>query len=219
MTADVSAPVAQPTNVPASASLPGVSPDAAEARATTLLARAHAQTTRAERRSARRLGRLISDDDGRDLLLDLTDQVLRIRDRRRAARRLRDLVRAGVPRSLGLIDGMGLRMLGAIAPYAPRVAEWAVDWRVGSETEGVILPAEDAPFGRYVAQRTADGFNLNINVLGEAILGDDEADTRFEMVAARLRRPDVNYVSVKISALCANLDVLAWDDSMDRIAD
>ena len=195
------------------------SPAGAEARATELLARAGALTTRTERRSARRLGRLIGDDAGRDLLLDLTDQVLRIRDRRRAARRLHDLVRAGVPRSLGLVDGMGLRMLGRIAPYAPRLAEWAVDWRVGSETNGVILPAEDSPFSRYVARRRADGFDLNINVLGEAILGDDEADQRFEMVAARLRRPDVNYVSVKISALCANLDVLAWDDSLARITD
>lgn len=214
MTTDASAPATAPSTA---ARIP--SPDDAETRATALLAAAQAQTTRAERRSARRLGRLIGDDAGRDLLLDLTDQVLRIRDRKRAARRLRDLVRAGVPRSLGLIDGMGLRMLGFVAPYVPRVAEWAVDWRVGNETEGVILPAEDKPFGRYVARRTADGFALNINVLGEAILGDDEAENRFDMVAARLRRPDVDYVSVKISALCANLDVLAWDDSLDRITD
>ena len=220
MSIDASTPPAAPDQ-PAASGLRAIvaQPLDAQVRATELLRRAQSHTTRAERRSARRLGRLISDDAGRDLLLDLTDQVLRIRDRKRAARRLRDLVRGGVPRSLGLIDGMGLRMLGAIAPYAPRLAEWAVDWRVGNETEGVILPAEDAPFSRYVARRTSEGFDLNINVLGEAILGDDEADQRFEMVAARLRRSDVNYVSVKISALCANLDVLAWEDSLDRITE
>lgn len=194
-------------------------PAQAEHRASTLLATALAGTTRKERRAARKLGRLLADDDGRDLLLDLTDQVLRIRDRKRAARRLRDLVRGGVPRSLGVIDGMGLRALGAIAPHAPRVAEWAVDWRVGRETEGVILPGEDAPLTRYLAQRRADGFRLNVNVLGEAILGDDEAEARFELVSSRIRRADVDYVSIKISALCANLDVLAWDDSLTRVVD
>lgn len=191
----------------------------AVARATRLLTSALAQTSRRERRSAQRLGRLLADDAGRDLLLDLTDQVLRIRDRRRAARRLHDLVANGVPASLGVVDGLGLRMLGLIAPLVPWVAERAVDWRVGGETKGVILPAEDRPFSRYVAQRSREGFRLNINVLGEAILSDAEADTRFEMVAARLRRPDVNYVSVKISALCANLDVLAWEDSLSRITE
>lgn len=198
---------------------PLADPQEAERRARALLTRALATTSRAERRRSRRLGRLLADDAGRDLLLDLTDQVLRIRDRKRAARRLHDLVRSGVPRSLGLIDGAGLRMLGVVAPLAPRVAEWAVDWRVGNETQGVILPAEDAPFGRYIKQRTREGFDININVLGEAILGDDEADARFTMVADRIRRPDVNYVSIKISALCANLDVLAWDDSLERITD
>ncbi len=191
----------------------------AEARAQDLLATALAGTTRAERRRARKLGRLLADDAGRDLLLDLTDQVLRIRDRKRAARRLRDLVRGGVPRSLGFIDGMGLRMLGAIAPYAPRLAERAVDWRVNQETAGVILPGEDAPLTTYLARRRADGFRLNVNVLGEAILGDDEADARFELVSSRVRRPDVDYVSIKISALCANLDILAWDDSLDRVTE
>lgn len=192
---------------------------AAEQRAESLLAASTASTTRKERRSGRRLGRLLADDAGRDLLLDLTDQVLRIRDRKRAARRLRDLVRDGVPRSIGIIDGTGLRMLGAIAPYAPRLAEWAVDWRVGRETTGVILPGEDAPLTRYLARRRADGFRLNVNVLGEAILGNDEADTRYALVTSRVRRPDVDYISIKISALCANLDVLAWDDSMARVTE
>ena len=192
---------------------------AAEARAARLLSTALAGTTRKERRRSRALGRLLADDAGRDLLLDLTDQVLRIRDRKRAARRLRDLVKGGVPRSLGFIDGMGLRVIGRIAPYAPLLAERGVDWRVNRETAGVILPGESAPLGRYLAKRRSEGFDLNVNVLGEAILGNDEADARFELVTSRVRRPDVTYVSIKISALCANLDVLAWDDSMARITE
>ena len=191
----------------------------AERRARDLLTAALAGTTRKERRASRRLGKLLADDDGRDLILDLTDQVLRIRDRKRAARRLRDLVAQGAPASLSPIDRLGLRMLGVIAPYAPSVAERAVNWRVNQETTGVILPGEDAPLTRYLARRRADGFRLNVNVLGESILGDDEAAARFDLVASRIRRPDVDYVSIKISALCANLDVLAWDDSLDRVTE
>ena len=69
-------------------------------------------------------------------------------------------------------------------------------------------------------RRTADGFAVNVNLLGEAILGDDEAGRPpRRRCCARMRRPDVDYVSVKISALCANLDVLAFDHEVDRIAD
>ena len=191
----------------------------AEARALTLLERAEALTSRTERRRSRRLAALLGDDDARDLLLDLTDQVLRIRDPRRAARRLHDLTGAGVPAALGATDRLGLSLLGRVAPAIPSMADRAVDWRIDRDTAGVILPADDPAFADYVTRRRADGFRLNVNVLGESILGDDEAEQRCRMVLARITRPDVDYVSVKISALCANLDVLAEDDSLARIAE
>ena len=73
----------------------------AQARALALLEASLADTSRAEAASSKRLARLLADDAGRDLLLDLTDQVLRIRDPKRAARRLHDLTAGGVPASLG----------------------------------------------------------------------------------------------------------------------
>lgn len=187
----------------------------AERRAAAVLTAA--RPTREEAAQSHRLARLLADDDGMDLLLDLTDQVMRIRDPRRAAERLHDLTSSGVPASLGPVDGTGLRVLGALAPRGPRTAQRLVSWRVDRDTSGVILPADDPDFAGYLARRKAEGFRLNVNILGEAILGDDEADERARRVEAMIRRSDVDYVSVKISAVCANLDVLAWEHSVARI--
>ncbi len=189
-----------------------------EALALALLERSEVLMSGAERRRGRRLASLIGDVRGRDLLLDLTDQVLRIRDPRRSARRLHDLAETGIPDALVPTDRLGLRMLGRIAPAIPRIADRAVDWRVDRDTAGVILPADDPGFATYLRGRRSDGFRLNVNVLGEAILGDDEAEERCRKVIACIERPDVDYVSVKISALCANLDVLAEEHSVDRIS-
>src|SRR5947207_2187446 len=51
------------------------------------------------------------------------------------------------------------------------------------------------------------------------ILGDDEADARLKTVCRILRRPDVQCVSVKATAMCANLDVLAFDFSVSRVVE
>lgn len=189
----------------------------AQARALALLNASLADTSRAEAASNRRLARLLSDDAGRDLLLDLTDQVLRIRSAKRAAKRLADLTAQGVPESLGGFDRFGLSTLGKVAQLIPGITEKAVDWRIAKDTAGVILPSEDPAFTKYIRNRSAEGFNLNINVLGESILGDDEATNRTKMVRDKIQRPDVNYVSVKISAICANLDILAKEESLARI--
>ena len=80
----------------------------------TLLRAALGGTTRAERRRSRRLGRILGDAAGRALLFTLTDEVLRVSDDARAARRLRSLVASGVSRSLGPLDRAGLRVLARV---------------------------------------------------------------------------------------------------------
>ena len=182
-----------------------------------LLRAALAGTTRAEQRRASRLGRLLGDDAGRELLFTLTDEVLRTDDARRAARRLARLVGGGLPRALGPIDRAGLRLAALVGGAAPAAVARAVRARVHAETRGVILSAADPDFADHLARRRAAGIDCNVNLLGEAILGDDEAAARLDAVGRRLQRPDVQCVSVKVSALCANLDVLAFDASVARI--
>jgi len=192
---------------------------AAEARAERILRAAVAGTTRAERRRARRLGRLLADDAGRELLFALTDEVLRTPGPGRAMTQLRQLVGAGLPGALPAADRLALRAAALGARLAPGPVAAVVRRRIRAETRGVIIPARDPAFARHLAARRRDGFATNVNLLGEAILGDGEADARLAQLLARIERPDVDYVSVKISALCANLDVLAFEDEVDRIAD
>jgi RHH-type proline utilization regulon transcriptional repressor/proline dehydrogenase/delta 1-pyrroline-5-carboxylate dehydrogenase len=189
----------------------------AVALAAALLATSQANSSKAETRQLARLGRLINDPDGRELVQALTDEVLRIDGHARAARRFSDLVRElGVPSSLGRFDAFSLWVGARLAPLMPRLVMPLAIRRIRSETQGVVLPAEDEPFAAHAKARAAAGVRLNVNVLGEAILSDQEAATRLAAVRERLRRSDVDYVSVKISALCANLDPLAFDDSVDR---
>ncbi len=194
--------------------------DRAVALAERLLAESHRISTRAEQRQLRRLGRLINDERGRELVQMLTDEVLRIHNPARAARRFRDVVRAvGVPSSLGALDAVMLRVGASLAVYAPRLLMPLVARRIRNETRGVVLSSKDPAFADHVKMRAAEHVRLNVNVLGEAILSDAEAAARLTAVRACLARPDVNYVSVKISALCANLDPLAFADSVERVSE
>jgi RHH-type proline utilization regulon transcriptional repressor/proline dehydrogenase/delta 1-pyrroline-5-carboxylate dehydrogenase len=183
-----------------------------------ILRAAAADTTSAERRRARRLGRLLADDDGRELLFTLTDEVLRTPGAARAMEQLRALVRRGLPLALPIADRVALRAAALGSHLAPGPVAAVVRQRIRAETRGVIVPAAEPAFTRHVARRRREGFTTNVNLLGEAILGDDEADERLRQLLARMERPDVDYVSVKISALCANLDVLAFDAEVERIS-
>ena len=184
-----------------------------------LLVAAQATETRTERRRRERLGRLLADAEGRELVLSLTDEVLRLDGQRLAARRFRNTVEAHPTRALGRIDHAMLLIGARVATWLPTLVMPLVDRRLKAETRGIVLPADDPALAEHIARRAAEGFELNVNPLGEAILSDAEADARFEAVLRTIGRPDVDYVSVKISAIVANLDVVAFDASVERVSE
>ena len=193
---------------------------AASRHARQLLVASLADTTRAERRQQNRLASVVQDAQLRELTFALTDEVLRFTSSRRAAARFRSIVHdVGVPSSLPPVDRLSLRVGAALAPLLPWVVMPLVRSRIVRESNGVVLSADDPAFAEHVARRAADGFQLNVNVLGEAILSDAEAAQRMVMIRERIARPDVSYVSLKISAVVANLDVLAFDHSVERICE
>lgn len=193
--------------------------DDAVALARRLMVAGEAELTRGERRRRDRLGRLIADPDGRELLFALTDQVLRIEDDRGATRRFSSIVRQHPSNALGPIDRLLLRVGATVASWLPRMVMPLVTRRIVAETRGVVLPADDPAFARHVRNRAEQGVRLNVNPLGEAILSDAEADARLAMVLARIERADVDYVSLKITSVVANLDPFAFEQSVDRIAE
>ena len=107
---------------------------------------------------------------------------------------------------------------GRLGPRLPRLVVPAARQRVRAEMAGVILPANRWRLARHAEHRRRQGIRLNVNVLGEAILGEDEAEQRLQRVLDVLAQPAVDYVSVKISSISSQLDVLRFDREVERLA-
>ena len=83
----------------------------------------------------------------------------------------------------------------------------------------MILDSAPAPLGRYLTARKAAGTRVNLNHLGEAILGEEEAMHRLTAVVDHLCNPAVQYVSVKISAIYSQISVIDFDHTLAVIKD
>ena len=190
----------------------------AEELAVTLWQRAYAAMTSGERRRRTRVAALAADQDSRSFLLELTDQVLRIRTRGRAAARLADLVATyPAPAMAGPVDRLALRLGARLARAAPGPVVALATARLRRELGSVVLPWEPGPLGRHIRRRRAQGMRLNVNLLGEAVLGERQAAERARLVEELLGRPDVDCVSVKLSALDSQLDVLAYEHTLEGV--
>ncbi|MFZ4516158.1 MAG: bifunctional proline dehydrogenase/L-glutamate gamma-semialdehyde dehydrogenase [Acidimicrobiia bacterium] len=186
-------------------------------RARALVEAAHRNTPRRAKARARRIARLLESPRAKALTLALTDRVLRTRDARRAAQLLHDAWETFPPgRGMRADDKALLRLAVWSAPLAPGVVMRLVQRRLRAESSGVVLDAAPAAIATFTnAQRTS--VTCNINLLGEAILGDAQAAARAENICALIAQPEVDYVSVKPSAVAANASAVAFRATIDRM--
>jgi len=176
-----------------------------------LLREARAGQTSEERARAERLARLMEDPRGKELTIALTDQCFRSRRPERIADQLHYLLeRYGAPRFMEWWERIGLTLGAVMGHYLPSLVVPPIVARLRHETEALILPGEDADLRRYLAERRADGIRLNLNQLGEAILGEEEAGRRLEAYLALLARDDVEYISVKVSSVSSQIELTAF---------
>jgi RHH-type transcriptional regulator, proline utilization regulon repressor / proline dehydrogenase / delta 1-pyrroline-5-carboxylate dehydrogenase len=168
-----------------------------------------------ERERAAVLARLMDDPDGQVFTTLLADRVFRSADHQRIVDAARQLLRAlGVPRYLPPTARLALTGLLRLGPFAPKTAARGVLDRLRRETRHVVLPAEDPELHRYLERRRSQGVRVNVNKLGEAVLSEAEAERRVASYVELLSRPDIDTISVKVSSIFSQIDLLAWDETL-----
>ena len=153
----------------------------------------------------------------------------------------------GLPFTIGFVDGVmrpeslaaAASNLSRVAPLVPKFLPWYL--RGAVQLGGVVAPVLPAPvvpiarrvlrdmvghlvvdarpdkLGPAIAKIRENGSRLNLNLLGEAVLGEQEALRRLDGIHELIRRPDVDYVSVKVSAIASHISMWAFDEVVDRV--
>ncbi len=183
-----------------------------------LLAESQRGITSSEANQGAKLARMMDDARGKAMTMAMNDQAFRSQRPARTLDQLGHLVgRFGVPRYLEAWERAALGLGVQAGRVLPGVVLPQIVRKLRAETARVILPADDAPLTRYLAARKATGTRLNLNRLGEAILGEEEAARRFAANLALLNRDDVNYISVKISSICSQIHPAAYDHTLHAV--
>ncbi len=185
----------------------------------TLLGEAERRRSRHDRAVRRRFVGLFRDVAALDVTIALTDEVMRFTSTASAVRVLRASARRATARGLGPLNALGLRLLALLGPVAPTVVVRLVRWQIRRLSADLILDADPAMLGRHVVARRRQGLAVNVNVVGEAVLGESEAADRLGRVLEVMARPDVDYVSVKVSSIVSQLTTIDHDGSVARVVE
>ena len=200
-------------------------PYSLEAQAATHIAgllqvRAADLQTPAERKQQRELDRMIRNPHDKATMIQMTDQTFRSEKPGRAVDQLTHILDAqGVPRYFNPVDKALIRGFQSFGSYLPGVAVPLIKEKMRAETANVILPAEEKVLNDHLSKRRDAGLRMNLNVLGEAILGEDEANRRLQGYLAALQNPEVESISVKVSTIFSQISSLAYEYTLGVLCD
>jgi len=189
-------------------------------RAAELVGRSGKITTRKEWRLQKELARMMADPAGKTFAARIADQCFRSAEGARVVDQMQFLLsRYGIPSFLSFgkrAEFFLFRLVGGLLPsfFGPLAKKM-----LRREMASVILPGEAEALARHIRKRIGEGVRVNLNHLGEAILGEGEAERRLRTYLEDLAKPEVDYISVKISTICSQLNLLAWEETLAILAD
>lgn len=193
-------------------------PEAAVKLAAEILSASRENETPEERKRSAMMARMMGDAKGKKFTIVMADQVLRMKAPERAARRMDSLIdELGVPEYFSGLDRMALRLGNRVARLMPKFVMPKVKAKVRQESAHVIISAEKKKFQKYIDGRKRAGVRINFNQLGEAVLGDLEADRRLRDNIQRLIEPGVDYISVKLSSIVSQISLIGYQQTIDAI--
>jgi RHH-type proline utilization regulon transcriptional repressor/proline dehydrogenase/delta 1-pyrroline-5-carboxylate dehydrogenase len=182
--------------------------------------RASELQTPAEKRQQAELDRMLQNPRDKATLTQMTDQAFRSNAPHRAADQLVHILDVqGVPRFFSPIDRTLLKGFQSFGDYAPGVAVPLVKAHMRKETANVILPAEREMLTHHLRERREEGVRMNVNYLGEAILGEEEANSRLQAYLQALQLPEIEVVSIKISTLYSQISALAREHAVATLCE
>ena len=176
--------------------------------------------TKTEKSEQHMYGTMVTTPSDKKFIVRMLDETSQIRDREKLAIRVKELIdQYGIPKFLDKSDHLLFWMYQKFA-YLP-LFNWAavpiIKWRLRRDTSRVIIDAARPSLTDHLATRFQQNIGQNVNLLGEVVLGDGEADKRYYSYLEALKEPDINYISVKISGIYAQTHALNYKECFPEL--
>ena len=176
--------------------------------------------TKTEKSEQHMYGTMVTTPSDKKFIVRMLDETSQVRDTQKLALRMKELIdQYGIPKFLGTGDRLLFWMYKKFAykPLFNWVAVPIIKWRLRRDTSRVIIDAARPHLTQHLATRFQQNIGQNVNLLGEVVLGDGEADKRYYSYLEALKEPDINYISVKISGIYAQTHALNYKECFPEL--
>ena len=182
--------------------------------------RANALLQPQEKKRYKKLARLLANPKDKIRLTQLIDQSFRSANPHRVADQIRYLLaEQGIPAFFSPLERLLMRLFKISTRFFPDLTVPKFIKKMRNQSNHAIIPGETGVLQAYLLSRKEQGVRVNLNRLGEAVLGEEEARRQLHQYLLDLKNPNIEYISVKISTIFSQILPLAFDHSVNMISE
>jgi len=162
---------------------------------------------------------MLKDPLNKVFLIELLDQSFRSKDNSRVADQLEYLFKKYENTDIfTTFEKLLVWAFRHVGIYLPTVSIPLFIQYLRNDISNVVIKGETTLLSRHLRLRRAEQTRVNINIIGESVLGEEEAQSRVKKYINALKSPDIDYISIKISTIFSQITPLAHQWSVDQIA-
>lgn len=187
------------------------------------LEKSEKEITTEELKEQKKYAVLIQNPTDKVLLSKMLDESSQIRNNKILARRMKLLIDTyGIPGFFNRPDTLLMKLFSSVGYYFDFIAMPVFKKKLRNDTSKVIINEKPSFLTKHLKSRYSQQIGQNVNLLGEVVLGDAEANNRYEHYLEALKDPRINYISIKISGIYAQISALNYEqnkkDLCERLA-
>ncbi len=98
--------------------------------------------------------------------------------------------------------------------FVPHISIPLLLQQIKSVTSPILFYVGAKEFSKQARKRSVQEIGLNVNLIGEALIGEKEAAERIQSYIDLLHQKDVDYISIKISTIYSQIKPIAFEHTV-----
>jgi RHH-type proline utilization regulon transcriptional repressor/proline dehydrogenase/delta 1-pyrroline-5-carboxylate dehydrogenase len=163
--------------------------------------------------------RMLKNPMNKIFLIELLDQSFRAHDSKRIANQLEYIFSKYEGTDIFTdFEQLLVWSFRHIGIYMPDTSVELFIQYLRNDISDIVIKGEDSSLNKHLQKRQEEYTRVNINIIGEMVLGEKEAQARIAKYINALQNPHIDYISIKISTIFSQVTPVAHAWSVNEIS-
>lgn len=171
-----------------------------------------------EKRFRKKMMKMLENPSSKVMLIELLDRSFRSKDNEMAHELIsHTLQKYGIADFFSSFEKVLLQLFLGMGKSMPCVSVPFFIKNLKKDTKAMVLDASPIALKKHADKRASENIGLNVNLIGEEVLGNLESNYRLQKYEDALNSNYINYISIKITTIFSQINILDFEYSKREI--